>query len=183
MKRRPWVAFFSQTGTEIVDITESLGIDPDIIVTNERPEHLRTINPRITQSQKIVVVPNKPTEEEIDEILRFYDNPIVTLHGWLRIMPPAICKKYTIFNGHPGLITVYPELKGKDPQEKAHKLGHEVAGAVLHKVTAGVDEGPIIMEERFNAFQLSLDDLFRILANRSLYMWTKFLEKSLWLEE
>ena len=180
MKRRPWVAFFSQTGTEIVEITESLGVDPDIIVTNERPADLRTINPRIYKSQKIVVVPNKPTEEEIEEILRYYDNPIVTLHGWLRIMPPAICEKYTIFNGHPGLITKYPELKGKDPQVKAHKLGHEVAGAVIHKVTAGVDEGPILMEEKFNAFQLSLDDLFRILADRSLYMWIKFLEKALW---
>lgn len=183
MKRRPWVAFFSQTGTEIVDITESLGIDPDIVVTNERPDHLRTINRRITNSQKIVVVPNKPTEEEIQEILSYYDNPIVTLHGWLRIMPPAICEKYTIFNGHPGLITEYPELKGKDPQVKSHELGHEVAGAVLHRVTAGVDEGPIISEERFNAFELSLDDLFRILANRSLYMWTEFLDKALWLKE
>ena len=180
MKRRPWVAFFSQTGTEIVEITELLGIDPDIIVTNERPADLRTINPRISKSQKIVVVTNKPTEEEIDEILRYYDNPIVTLHGWLRIMPPTICENYTIFNGHPGLITKYPELKGKDPQVKSHELGHEVAGAVLHRVTAGVDEGPILMEEKFNASQLSLDDLFRILADRSLYMWIKFLEKALW---
>ena len=179
MKRRPWVAFFSQTGTEIVDITESLGIDPDIVVTNERPDHLRTINCRITNSQKIVVVPNKPTEEEIQEILSYYDNPIVTLHGWLRIMPPAICEKYTIFNGHPGLITEYPELKGKDPQIRAYEGKYPVAGAVIHKVTAGVDEGKVIAEERFNAFQVELDELFRILRDRSLYMWINLLKKVL----
>ena len=85
-----------------------------------------------------------------------------------------------IYNGHPGLITKYPELKGKDPQVKAHKLGHEVAGAVIHKVVAGVDEGKVIMEERFNAMNLDLDDLFRILRDRSLYMWSNLLKKVLW---
>ena len=50
-----------------------------------------------------------------------------------------------------------------------------MAGAVLHKVVAGVDEGKVIHEERFNTFNLELDDLFRILRDRSLYMWCKFL--------
>jgi len=94
-------------------------------------------------------------------------------------MPEVICNKYLIYNGHPGLITKYPELKGKDPQVKAHKLGHEVAGAVIHKVTAGVDEGRIIMEEYFNATQLDLDSLFRILRDRSLYMWSNLLKQVL----
>jgi len=171
-----WITFFSQTGAEIADLSESIGRWPDLIVTNERPDHLRTIDPRIVE-YGYTEVPNKPTANDLDAILQ--DNAIVTLHGWLRIMPPVICDKYLIYNGHPGLITKYPELKGKDPQVKAHKLGHEVAGAVIHKVTAGVDEGKIIMEEYFNATQLDLDDLFRILRDRSLYMWINFLKKVL----
>jgi len=172
-----WITFFSQTGAEIADLSESIGRWPDLIITNERPDHLRTIDPRIVE-YGYIEVPNKPTVSDLDAVLQ--DNAIITLHGWLRIMPEVICNKYLIYNGHPGLITKYPELKGKDPQVKAHKLGHEVAGAVIHKVTAGVDEGKIIMEEYFNASQLDLDGLFHILRDRSLYMWINFLKKVLW---
>ena len=86
-----------------------------------------------------------------------------------------ICEQYNIINGHPGLITVYPELKGKDPQVRAFELKHKEVGAVLHYVTEGVDEGEIIMEERFSAKGLEIDDIFRILKDRSLDMWKKFL--------
>jgi len=125
------------------------------------------------------MLPNRPNLLHYDNVLRGPEKPIVTLHGWLRIVPPRICEKHTIFNGHPGLITEYPELKGKDPQVRAFEGKYPVAGAVIHKVTAGVDEGKVLVEERFNAMDLSLDDLFRILRDRSLYMWTDFLKKVL----
>ena len=44
MEQNQWVTFFSQTGTEIVDISKKLDRWPDKIITNERPEHLRKIN-------------------------------------------------------------------------------------------------------------------------------------------
>ena len=173
-----WIAFFSQTGSEIADVSESIGRWPDVIVTNDRPEHLRTIDERV-EKQGYFTWANKPTEENYIELLEAYPNAIVTLHGWLRIVPPYVCERSRIFNGHPGLITKYPELKGKDPQVRAFELKHEVIGCVLHKVVAGVDEGKIIDEERTNAFQLELEDIFRILKDRSLYMWTKFLRRVL----
>ena len=175
---RPWIAFFSQTGGEIADIANSIGRWPDVIITNERPEHLRTIDERV-EKQGYFTWANKPSEEDYISQFEKYSNPLVTLHGWLRIVPPYICERTEIYNGHPGLITMYPELKGKDPQEKAFNLKHEQIGCVLHKVTAGVDEGKIIAEERTNAFQLELDDIFRILKDRSLYLWTDFLKKVL----
>jgi len=171
-----WIAFFSQTGGEIADIAESLQRWPDLIITNKRPDHLRTIDSRVVE-YGYTELPNNPTVEDYETVLQ--DNSIITLHGWLRIMPPAVCDKYLMYNGHPGLITKYPELKGKDPQVKAFEGKYPVAGAVIHKVTAGVDEGRIIMEEYFNATQLDLDGLFRILRDRSLYMWTNFLKKVL----
>lgn len=173
MDRTEWIAFFSQTGSEIVDISKSLGRWPDKIITNKRPEHLRKINEELL-NKDIIYLSNKPTVEEYRNVLS--EKSIVTLHGWLRIMPPEICEQHKIFNGHPGLITEYPELKGKDPQIRAFEGKYPVAGAVLHKVVAGVDEGKIIAEERFNAFNLELDDLFRILRDRSLYMWCNFLK-------
>jgi len=177
---KTWIAFFSQTGAEIADISESIGRWPDLIITNRRPSHLRTIDPRILEKEHdlLVVTENKPTVE-IYKSLLFDKDAIVTLHGWLRIMPPEICEEYKIFNGHPGLITEYPELKGKDPQVRAFEGKYAVAGAVIHKVTAGVDEGKVLMEERFNTWDLDLDGLFRILRDRSLYMWSQFLKKVL----
>ena len=176
MDRRPWVTLFSQTGAEIADISESLGRWPDLIITNKRPNHLRTIDSRIVE-YGYTELPNIPTLEDIENVLK--DNAIITLHGWLRIMPPDICEKYLIYNGHPGLITKYPELKGKDPQVRAFEGKYPIAGAVIHKVVAGVDEGKVILEEKFNAIDLSLDELFRILRDRSLFMWTTFLNKVL----
>lgn len=173
---RPWIAFFSQTGSEIVDIAKSLNRWPDTIVTNQRPARLRNINPEIEESNIIVTTSNKPTTEELEDILGYYKNPIVTLHGWLRVMPPSICEKYSIFNGHPGLITEYPELKGKDPQIRAFEGKYPVMGCVLHKVTAGVDEGRVIAEERFNAFQITEEEMWKVTRDRSLYLWIQFLK-------
>ena len=180
---KPWITFFSQTGSEIVEISKSLNRWPDVIITNERPTRLRSINTELLEKDCLITVSNKPTEEEIYDILKLYDSPVITLHGWLRIMPPSICNEYKIYNGHPGLITDFPELKGKDPQIRAFegiKQGkYKYAGAVLHKVVAGVDEGRVLLEERFNTFGVELDDLFRILRDRSLYMWCKFLKEVL----
>ena len=178
METKVWIAFFSQTGAEIADIAESLGRWPDRIYTNERPDHLRTIDERIVK-QGFFTLNNKPTLEEYEDFLVYFPEALITLHGWLRIMPPEICEKFTIYNGHPGLITEYPELKGKDPQIRAYEGKYPVAGTVIHRVTAGVDEGKVIAEERFNNWNLELDDLFRILRDRSLYLWCNFLKKVL----
>jgi len=174
--KRPWIAFFSQTGTEIVDLAKSLDYWPDLIVTNQRPAGLRTINPELKESDTLVTVSNKPNVTELEEILGYYKNPIVTLHGWLRIMPASICEKYSIFNGHPGLITEYPELKGKDPQIRAFEGRYPIMGCVLHKVSAGVDEGRVIAEERFNAFEITEEEMWKVTRDRSLYLWTQFLK-------
>ena len=178
MATKTWIAFFSQTGAEIADIAESLGRWPDRIITNDRPEDLRTIDPRIKE-KGYFTLNNKPTLEEYEDLLVYFPEALITLHGWLRIMPPSICEKYTIFNGHPGLITEYPELKGKDPQIRAFEGKYPVVGTVLHRVVAGVDEGKVIAEERVNAFNLELNDLFRILRDRGLYMWCNFLREIL----
>ena len=174
--KRPWIVFFSQTGGEIADLAERLGKWPTRIITNKRPADLRTIDPRIVE-HGYIEVSNKPTEKELLDILQYFQDPVITLHGWLRIMPEDICKTYEIYNGHPGLITKYPELKGKDPQVRAWEGKYDTIGAVLHKVTAGVDEGPIESWTEKPVNKLSLDETFLILRDISLHMWTNFLKK------
>ena len=174
-----WVAFFSQTGSEIVALSEKLGRWPNLIVTNQRPENLRTIDPRMAQLPFLFVMGNKPTLEEYESLFSHLAPPeklVVTLHGWLRVMPPSICDTYRIFNGHPGLITEYPELKGKDPQQKAFDLGLEYSGCVIHKVTEGVDEGEILRSRKVYIKELEIGELFHILHSISISLWVDFLK-------
>jgi len=176
--RKPWIAFFSQTGSEIVEIANAIGYWPDAIITNERPSNIRKINNDLLEQNLLATTVNRPLVEDYEEVIGFYKDPIITLHGWLRILPPSICEKYDIFNGHPGLITEYPELKGKDPQMKAFKEKYPVMGCVLHRVVAGVDEGKVLAEERFNAFNITEEEMWKVTRDRSLFLWINFLRKA-----
>ena len=180
MAQRPWIAFFSQTGSEIVNVSEAIGRWPDVIITNKRPEHLRKINEKLAE-REICTIPNKPIEGDYFDILQYYPDALITLHGWLRVVPESIANSFEIYNGHPGLITLYPDLKGKDPQEKAWEANYKTIGSVIHRVTAGVDEGPVVMERAYNSPNLlSLNDTFRILHNISTDLWIKFFKERLW---
>ena len=98
-------------------------------------------------------------------------------------MPPDKCSKYNIYNGHPGLITKYPELKGKDPQQRAwddlHK--YNVVGSVVHSVVEEVDAGEIVeLEATFSDSLLTLDDTYNTLKGTSFRAWYRFLKERLY---
>jgi len=169
-----WIAFFSQTGTEIVDIAKSLDRWPDKIITNQRPEHLRKINDELLE-REIIYLPNKPSVDDYNVVLE--DNALVTLHGWLRVMPPTICEKFLIYNGHPGLITEYPELKGKDPQERAFEGKYKTAGSVIHEVVPEVDAGKILKEREVDIEGKNLDEVYSTLHEVSTNLWIDFLKE------
>jgi folate-dependent phosphoribosylglycinamide formyltransferase PurN len=177
---RPHISLFSQTGSEIVNIARHFNKWPDLIITNKRPTSVRVIDPGLidlVREGKVIEISNTPTKEDYHSIFSKYDNPIITLHGWLRIIPESVCSKYEIYNGHPGLITEYPELKGKDPQLKAFKLGLSYSGAVIHKVTEGVDEGEIILSEKVNIEKLNIDEIFLKLRDCSQSLWITFFRQ------
>ena len=178
METRPWVTFFSQTGSEIVQISEALGRWPDMIISNRRPADARTISPALPKD-RLYFTSNKPEAYEYLHYLRQAKDPIITLHGWLRVLPEEVCNSYEVYNGHPGLITRYPELKGKDPQMRAFEGDYNTGGCVIHKVTPGVDEGEILMEKEISIRLLDLDGLFLTLHKTSVNMWIEFLKERL----
>jgi len=173
-----WIAFFSQTGAEIADIAEKIGRWPDRIITNERPEHLRTIDPRI-EERHYWTFANKPSQDNYQEVLQYFPDSLVTLHGWLRIIPAFVTEGVNLYNGHPGLITKYPDLKGKDPQVRAFQREYEEIGSVIHKVTAGVDEGKVVAEASITNDDYTLDEVYDKLKGISLGLWVNFLNNYL----
>ena len=171
-----WVALFSQTGSEIVNISESIGRWPDLIITN-RQSGYDNINSKIMTNGRshVVFTEKKPEVDRYLQLIR--EGSFVTLHGWLRIIPPEVCEAYEIYNGHPGLITEYPELKGKDPQERAFEGKYKTAGSVIHEVVPEVDAGKILKEGEVDIEGKSLDEVYSTLHKVSTNLWIEFLKE------
>ena len=163
MKRR-WIAMFSQTGSEVAALAKHLGQWPDVIITNntDRSKWCKKLQ-ELELRQKGKVYGGGTTIQVVSSIqartanfLHNIDgskNALITLHGWLRIVPKDICEQYEIVNGHPGLITAFPELKGKDPQVRAYDAGYATIGSVVHKVTpivyTTVEDSGVLLTMRY----------------------------------
>lgn len=180
---------FSQTGSEIAALAKHLGKWPDVIITNNADQskwcrelqllELRQRGKSYGPDSRIQVVSS--IQAKTANFLHNVEgskNSLITLHGWLRIIPKEICEQYEIINGHPGLINTFPELKGKDPQVRAYDAKHATIGSVVHRVTPVVDDGEILewsatYQDEFD----DLDDVFAKFKNTSYSAWVKFFDK------
>jgi len=179
-----WIAFFSQTGTEILNVSNKLGKLPDKIITNAS---IGSINKKLLTKKPVTFTISKPTVGDYIQLIGDAKDVVVTLHGWLRIIPGEVCKKYNIWNLHPGLITKYPELKGIDPQEKVFPPNkktpekvktYEKVGLVIHKVIPEVDAGPVELEVSTNNTFSSIQDLTERLHTMATSAWFKFFQSN-----
>jgi len=166
-----WIALFSQTGSEIANLAHTLGKAPHMIITNNRK--METWNPGVGETHSILM---RGTHSDIVDYLNMIEPAIITLHGYLRILPESVCKRHTIYNGHPGDIITYPALKGKDPQKKAIELGLPSTGVVLHKVIPAVDDGPVQARETIKITDQTEEELIYDLKEIQLRLWTNFLK-------
>lgn len=180
-----WIPFFSQTGTEIWNIIETLGVLPEKIITNIPFEDSERINSKLFAkfSDRIIFLEKKPSVEEYITAIGLPKGTLCTLHGWLRIIPKEVCNRYKFYNGHPGLITKYPDLKGKDPQMRAYLGNYATSGCVLHKVSPEVDNGPILFEKEVLIDRLDVDRYFDILSYASFELWINFFNSIEWSKE
>lgn len=173
-----WIAFFSQTGSEIVNLSKLLGRKPDLLVTNNFEEKIK-FHPGVRELKVTIQSARHEMLMDYFRMQRMFnpDLTLITLHGYLRIIPEDICNKYDILNGHPGLITKYPELKGKDPQVKTWEGKYPILGSVVHKVTPGVDEGEVLSSVAYTNRCESLDEMYGKLKQSSLESWLWLLNR------
>lgn len=172
---RKWCTFFSQTGTEIYKLSKLLNREPDIIVCNKPITAIADINFDLldTYYNKIHFIQSKPTLEEYEYVIA--DSDIVTLHGFLRIIPKQICDTYNIYNLHPAPLTEYPDLKGKDPQTRIAQGNYAYYGNTIHKCTAELDSGEVLLEEKFPNPGYDIQQLIGATHEKATNMWFKFL--------
>ena len=175
-----WIALFSQTGSELREIEKAIGVSPTIVMTNSKVFTDTSWNVTSTLMRK--------THNEIVEwlSLSYPDEEVrkrvmITLHGYLRILPPSICDRYEIYNGHPALISQYPELKGKDPQVRTwqNNSQYPIIGSVVHRCVAEVDAGEIVSSVAYTNRVESQDEMFTRLKQSSFEAWYWFMRKKL----
>jgi phosphoribosylglycinamide formyltransferase-1 len=78
-------------------------------------------------------------------LLRAHGVELVCLAGYMRLITPGFVEAFpnAILNVHPSLLPAFP---GLDAQHQAWEHGVKVSGATVHFVTAGLDDGPIVMQ-------------------------------------
>jgi folate-dependent phosphoribosylglycinamide formyltransferase PurN len=154
-KKYKWLAFFSHSGSNIIKTAKKLkryGFDFDlrVVCTQDNFDKMcdELIEDQVSDdsliSEYIIMGDNKPITYRT--LFKDIKPDTTTLNGWMRIVPGDICRDYEIFNLHPAPIHLYPELKGKDPQERFYKNTSDYAyiGSVIHVVDEGVDEGEVV---------------------------------------
>ena len=187
-----WVAFFSQTGSEIVNISKTISQWPDVIVTNKQSrfgtndELLSVVESTINRYVTLPEFPKEIDYLKVADILgysildeKWKDEVLITLHGYLRILPPDFTKSSNIYNGHPGLITKHPELKGLDPQKKAWNESHIRIGCVIHRATPELDSGEVVAEKMIHNNFETFVDMLDALHFASSELWINFLNERL----
>jgi len=192
MKKIFWVTFFSQSGKEICDISDKLGFYPDIAITDNNT--ISKLDPRIVNCRKLVIRDYRSLNkiqkisyytEEIPVVLLFQPDTVITLHGWLNIVPAQVCKVLTgrMFNGHPGLISKYEELKGKDPQVRCFDNieKYDSVGSVVHRVTSELDGGEVLVSAETDSLCcVDLESTFNTLSQTSLASWLTFFNEQVY---
>lgn len=185
---RPWFTFYSQSGNELRSLIDTIGYWPTVIITNK---DIKDVRADFQSNTSIITIPKNPTIndwERLIERLKLFTNteePLVTLHGFLRILPKEFINAYPdCYNGHPGLIdpqlTSDPNfLKGKDPQQKAFNARLKYSGCVIHKVTSIVDDGKIVASKQVLIEGMPLDEVFSVLGKTSFELWSSFLRNRL----
>lgn len=173
------IALFSQTGSEIANLINK-GYKPDTVYYDQKDES--KIDPRIDIDSYGFRILKKDVKN-VKVLRELFGDPkkcFITLHGWLNIIPAEICDEYKIFNGHPGYITKYPELKGKDPQKRAFEANHSIIGSVIHRVIPAVDEGDIVLKRSTPNFYTEEDAVILTLKTISLNLWVDFFRRNLY---
>lgn len=103
-------------------------------------------------------------EQEIAAILEKDGIDLVCLAGYMRLVGPVLLEKFPerIMNIHPSLL---PACPGLHAQRQALRQGLKISGCTVHFVDAGLDSGPVIMQQ---AVRVRSDDNEDSLSQRIL---------------
>ena len=91
--------------------------------------------------------PKAEYEADVLKLLKEYGIDMIILAGYMRFVGPTLLEAYPqrIINIHPAYL---PEFPGAHGIKDAYDAGVSQTGVTVHYVDAGVDTGPVILQER-----------------------------------
>ncbi|AZI66351.1 phosphoribosylglycinamide formyltransferase [Kaistella daneshvariae] len=108
----------------------------------------------------------KSFSEELKKILP-ENTDLIVLAGFLSILPAEFCTSFSgkIINIHPALLPKFggKGMWGNHVHDAVLKAGEKESGATVHYVTAGIDEGEIILQK---SFEISEGETLETLAQK-----------------
>ena len=108
----------------------------------------------------------KNFSEELKKILP-ENTDLIVLAGFLSILPAEFCTSFSgkIINIHPALLPKFggKGMWGNHVHDAVLKAGEKESGATVHYVTAGIDEGEIILQK---SFEISEGETLETLAQK-----------------
>ncbi len=121
------------------------------LVVSDNPEAKGLLHARSEQLPVLPLYPGDYTnkaafEEEICRHLQAHQIDLVCLAGYMRLVGRTLLEQYSgrIMNIHPSLLPAFP---GLNAQQQALDWGVKVSGCTIHWVDAGMDSGPIILQQ------------------------------------
>ncbi|WP_039017699.1 phosphoribosylglycinamide formyltransferase [Halocynthiibacter namhaensis] len=103
-------------------------------------------------------------DASLNDALRQAAPDVICLAGFMRILSPVFVNAWDgkVLNIHPSLL---PKYKGLHTHARAIEAGDPEAGCSVHRVTAGLDEGPVLGQAHVD---IEPDDTPETLASRVL---------------
>lgn len=85
-------------------------------------------------------------DQALEGLLASWQPDLICLAGYLRLLPASTVHQWQhrIVNVHPALLPSFPGLHA---QRQAVEYGVRVSGCTVHLVDAGMDTGPILLQE------------------------------------
>ncbi|MEC7946234.1 MAG: phosphoribosylglycinamide formyltransferase [Myxococcota bacterium] len=172
MSRAPVGVLISGRGSNLQALLDAAS-DPAypariVVVASNRPQAAGLARAR-SAGVPAVVVPSRGRSRldfEDDLVARLHAHGVewVALAGFMRLLTPRFLDAFPgrVLNIHPSLLPAFPGLRA---QAQALRAGVRIAGATVHRVTAGTDEGPILAQ---GAVPVMHDDTEDALAARIL---------------
>jgi phosphoribosylglycinamide formyltransferase-1 len=84
-------------------------------------------------------------EAAMERVLAEHRIELIALAGFMRVLTPDFVARWEgrLVNVHPSLLPAFP---GLDTHERAIAAGVRLHGCTVHLVSAGVDEGPVLVQ-------------------------------------
>ena len=184
-----WYGLFSHTGKELETLvfSDEIPLQLEAAITNNRYYDCRLADLGV----KLYML---PSYKDINWMLKHpqvvEDNSLITLNGYMGIVPSDVLRNLKlrgckVYNIHPAPIQLYPELRGKDPQERMYegiqKREYKYVGVVIHEVDEGVDTGKIVhwvlqLADR----SMNKDELYERLHELGTQAWESFFRERMY---